>query len=162
MNVIKTAFFVLLSTSGINDGITSTSALHLPSSEISRRSALSTLVTTSTAVVGASGANPSVCHANGSIGGSSVVLNSNNKKAFPLASFGLQIYDDETAYKLTLTALEAGYRNFFASVLAGNQKGFARVSTFSILGIDLMFRDSQMIHPLFCCHQTFYHYLQGS
>jgi diketogulonate reductase-like aldo/keto reductase len=47
-------------------------------------------------------------------------------KPFPLASFGLQIYDNDKAYKLTLTALEAGYRNFFASVLAGNQKGFAR------------------------------------
>mmetsp|Transcript_1841 Transcript_1841/g.2957 ORF Transcript_1841/g.2957 Transcript_1841/m.2957 type:complete len:386 (-) Transcript_1841:425-1582(-) len=46
--------------------------------------------------------------------------------AFPLASFGLQVYDDETAYKLTLTALEVGYRNFFASVLARNQRGFAR------------------------------------
>jgi diketogulonate reductase-like aldo/keto reductase len=45
---------------------------------------------------------------------------------FPLASFGLQVYSDETAYKLTLTALEVGYRNFFASVLAGNQKGFAK------------------------------------
>lgn len=45
---------------------------------------------------------------------------------FPLASFGLQIYDDEVAYKLTLTALEVGYRNFFASVLARNQRGFAR------------------------------------
>jgi 2,5-diketo-D-gluconate reductase A len=45
---------------------------------------------------------------------------------FPLVSFGLQIYDDNAAYKLTLTALEVGYRNFFASVLAGNQKGFAR------------------------------------
>jgi 2,5-diketo-D-gluconate reductase A len=45
---------------------------------------------------------------------------------FPLASFGLQIYSDDTAYKLTRTALEVGYRNFFASVLAGNQKGFAR------------------------------------
>ncbi|KAG7345498.1 aldo/keto reductase family protein [Nitzschia inconspicua] len=45
---------------------------------------------------------------------------------FPLVSFGLQIYDDSTAYKLTLTALECGYRNFFASVLAGNQKGFAK------------------------------------
>jgi hypothetical protein len=45
---------------------------------------------------------------------------------FPLASFGLQIYDDNTAYKLTLMALECGYRNFFASVLAGNQKGFAK------------------------------------
>ena len=48
------------------------------------------------------------------------------KTKFPLASFGLQVYDDNTAYKLTLTALEVGYRNFFASVLAGNQKGFAR------------------------------------
>jgi diketogulonate reductase-like aldo/keto reductase len=46
--------------------------------------------------------------------------------AFPLVSFGLQVYDDEAAYKLTLTALQVGYRNFFASVLAGNQKGFAR------------------------------------
>jgi len=42
---------------------------------------------------------------------------------FPLTSFGLQIYNDDMAYKLTLTALEVGYRNFFASVLAGNQKG---------------------------------------
>lgn len=47
-------------------------------------------------------------------------------KPFPLASFGLQIYDNDKAYQLTLTALETGYRNFFASVLAGNQKGFAR------------------------------------
>ena len=45
---------------------------------------------------------------------------------FPLASFGLQIYSDDTAYQLTRLALEVGYRNFFASVLAGNQKGFAR------------------------------------
>lgn len=45
---------------------------------------------------------------------------------FPLASFGLQIYDDNTAYALTLVALEVGYRNFFASVLAGNQRGFAK------------------------------------
>ena len=45
---------------------------------------------------------------------------------FPLASFGLQIYDDDTAEQLTLLALEAGYRNFFASVLARNQVGFAR------------------------------------
>ena len=45
---------------------------------------------------------------------------------FPLASFGLQIYDDDTAEKLTLLAIEAGFRNFFASVLARNQLGFAR------------------------------------
>ena len=35
-------------------------------------------------------------------------------------------YDDKTAEELTLTALECGYRNFFASVLARNQRGFAR------------------------------------
>eukprot|EP00435_Cladocopium_sp_Y103_P042351 s553_g11.t1 len=71
-------------------------------------------------------------------GGSSsrnVVLNDGLQ--FPKASFGLhlglepgqehlQVYDDETAERLTLQAIEAGYRNFFASVLAGNQKGFAR------------------------------------
>jgi|EP00908_Phaeocystis_cordata_P009089 diketogulonate reductase-like aldo/keto reductase len=46
--------------------------------------------------------------------------------SFPLASFGLQIYDDATAEKLTRLAIEAGFRNFFASVLAQNQRGFAR------------------------------------
>ena len=45
---------------------------------------------------------------------------------FPLASFGLQVYDDATAERLTMLAIEAGFRNFFASVLAGNQRGFAR------------------------------------
>lgn len=46
--------------------------------------------------------------------------------SFPVCSFGLQIYDDNTAYRLTRTAIDVGYRNFFASVLAGNQKGFAQ------------------------------------
>lgn len=45
---------------------------------------------------------------------------------FPSASFGLQIYGDGEAEKLTGVALQAGFRNFFASVLARNQKGFAR------------------------------------
>lgn len=45
---------------------------------------------------------------------------------FPLASFGLQVYDDATAEKLVQLALDAGFRNFFASVLARNQRGFAR------------------------------------
>ena len=43
-----------------------------------------------------------------------------------MVSFGLQVYDDEAAYKYTTLALECGYRNFFASVLAGNQKGFGK------------------------------------
>ena len=53
-------------------------------------------------------------------------VNLNTGVNFPTCSFGLQIYDDEAARKLTLTALELGYRNFFASVLARNQRGFAK------------------------------------
>jgi len=59
------------------------------------------------------------------VGGPRVPLDG-SANGFPLASFGLQVYDDDAAYRLTLTALEVGYRNFFASVLAGNQKGFAK------------------------------------
>lgn len=57
-------------------------------------------------------------------GGETVKLN--NGMVFPKASFGLQVYDDDTAQRLTATAITVGFRNFFASVLAGNQKGFAR------------------------------------
>ncbi|CAE8591870.1 unnamed protein product [Polarella glacialis] len=53
-------------------------------------------------------------------------LKLNNGLAFPKASFGLQIYDDATAQKLTETAISVGFRNFFASVLANNQRGFAK------------------------------------
>jgi len=45
--------------------------------------------------------------------------------ALPTATFGVQIYDDETARVLTLRALEAGFRSFFASTESGNQRGFA-------------------------------------
>ena len=44
--------------------------------------------------------------------------------SFPAVSFGLQVYDDSTATQLTTMALGVGYRNFFSSVLAGNQQGF--------------------------------------
>jgi len=44
----------------------------------------------------------------------------------PLASFGVQIYDDRTAEALTLQALKAGFTSFFTSADAGNQRGFAR------------------------------------
>jgi len=103
--------------------------LHLPHSlknEISRRSAVENLITSAIGVATSSLIlSPStITNAVDSV--SEVTLNSNNKKAFPLASFGLQVYNDDTAYKLTLTALECGYRNFFASVLAGNQRGFAK------------------------------------
>jgi len=67
----------------------------------------------------------------------SVVLSDGNN--FPLASFGLQIYDDETAERLTLLALESGFRNFFASVLARNQVGFARAVAKSRLRRDDLF-----------------------
>ena len=55
-------------------------------------------------------------------GGATVKLN--NGLTFPLVSFGLQVYDDTTAQAYTTTALAAGFRNFFSSVLAGNQAGF--------------------------------------
>jgi diketogulonate reductase-like aldo/keto reductase len=55
-----------------------------------------------------------------------VFLKDATRTKFPLVAFGLQIYDDATAYRLTRQALEVGYRNFFASVLAGNQRGFAQ------------------------------------
>jgi len=57
-------------------------------------------------------------------GGDFVTLNNGLK--FPKASFGLQIYNDAQAKRLTEISLALGYRNFFASVLAGNQKGFAQ------------------------------------
>lgn len=44
--------------------------------------------------------------------------------SFPVVSFGLQVYDDGTATQLTTMALGVGFRNFFSSVLAGNQQGF--------------------------------------
>ncbi|KAL9179743.1 hypothetical protein ACHAXT_007713 [Thalassiosira profunda] len=94
-----------------------------PAAEVSRRSVVIGAATAA-ASVASPNTTPSVANAADST--TSVTLNSGNKKAFPLASFGLQVYDDDTAYKLTLTALEVGYRNFFASVLAKNQKGFAK------------------------------------
>ena len=50
----------------------------------------------------------------------------NDGLTFPKVSFGLQVYDDATAMQYTTIALNAGVRNFFASVLAGNQKGFGQ------------------------------------
>ena len=80
-----------------------------------------------------------------------VLLNDASKTKFPLVSFGLQIYDDDTAYKLTLIALEVGYRNFFASVLADNQRGFARAV-----------RDSQVPRDeLFICGSVVSNRVQG-
>ena len=100
---------------------TITSSLEI--SNLNRRQAISNLATTSTLLI------PQPSTAEPTLTIPSIDLPTPSKlppKKFPLASFGLQIYNDETAYKLTTTALNAGYRNFFASVLAGNQKGFAQ------------------------------------
>lgn len=98
------------------------------SGDVDRRSVLKSVGTVSaTTVLGLTGGGCAAAAAQAP-GGARVPLSGNTgpKDGFPLASFGLQIYDDNTAYKLTLVALEAGYRNFFASVLAGNQRGFAK------------------------------------
>ncbi|CAJ1447017.1 unnamed protein product, partial [Effrenium voratum] len=76
---------------------------------------------TSWAALAASQLGPSPSLA---VGGDAVVLNNGLK--FPKASFGLQIYGDDVAQELTQLSLSLGYRNFFASVLAGNQRGFAK------------------------------------
>mmetsp|Transcript_30047 Transcript_30047/g.36661 ORF Transcript_30047/g.36661 Transcript_30047/m.36661 type:complete len:339 (+) Transcript_30047:120-1136(+) len=103
-----------------------TSALSL---EIPRRKVITTIPAAVTASPILLKPKPSHASSENSLlaGGDRVPLKTDSpKNGFPLASFGLQIYDDATAYKLTLTALEVGYRNFFASVLARNQRGFAR------------------------------------
>ncbi len=95
----------------------------------SRRSVLASASKSAAAAAAAAaalGGNPNLASAAApAVGGPRVPLGGSTHD-FPLASFGLQVYDDNTAYRLTLTALECGYRNFFASVLAGNQKGFAK------------------------------------
>ena len=96
----------------------------------SRRSVLASASKSAAAAAAAAlGGNPNLASAAAAsapaVGGPRVPLEGSTHD-FPLASFGLQVYDDNTAYRLTLTALECGYRNFFASVLAGNQKGFAK------------------------------------
>ena len=58
------------------------------------------------------------------IGGLTVKLN--NGLDFPIVSFGLQVYDDDTAEAYTKIAIQSGIRNFFSSVLANNQNGFGR------------------------------------
>ena len=58
---------------------------------------------------------------------------------FPLASFGLQFYDDATAERLTRLALEAGFRSFFSQSAAGNQRGFARAVKASGIPRDELF-----------------------
>jgi hypothetical protein len=48
----------------------------------------------------------------------------NDGSEFPIVSFGLWVYGDKEATEYTLLAISVGIRNFFASVLARNQKGF--------------------------------------
>ena len=46
-----------------------------------------------------------------------------NGMVMPTMSFGLQVYNDQQATEYMALALDAGIRNFFASVLANNQVG---------------------------------------
>jgi len=100
--------------------------VHIPVTSISRREAFSKAASVLAFAAVATAGPFSTAAAPIQQSPGSVVQLANNGGSFPLASFGLQVYDDETARKLTLIALEAGYRNFFSSVLAGNQRGFAR------------------------------------
>jgi diketogulonate reductase-like aldo/keto reductase len=102
------------------------SPVYIPATPISRREAFSKAASVLASAAAATAGPFSTAAAPVTQPAGSVVQLANNGGNFPLAAFGLQVYDDETARKLTLIALEAGYRNFFASVLAGNQRGFAR------------------------------------
>lgn len=66
------------------------------------------------------------CLAAASSGSPAPAKKLNDGLSFPVVSFGLQVYDDDTAYEYTSIALKSGIRNFFSSVLAGNQAGFGR------------------------------------
>eukprot|EP00035_Acanthoeca_spectabilis_P003276 m.92231 g.92231 ORF g.92231 m.92231 type:complete len:294 (+) comp12027_c0_seq1:648-1529(+) len=63
----------------------------------------------------------------------------NNGLKFDSASFGLQVYGDDTAKQYTLLAIKAGFRNFFSSVLAGNQNGFGEAVAASPVPRDELF-----------------------
>jgi len=102
--------------------------------DINRRAVIQSSILTAGTVLTQRG-NP-VCAATTSV---PPIATLSDGTKFPLISFGLQVYDDQTAYKLTLTALEVGYRNFFASVLAGNQRGFARAIRDSKIPRDELF-----------------------
>jgi diketogulonate reductase-like aldo/keto reductase len=93
---------------------------------------LAATTTTTSILTSTTSGPPSLVMASGSDPSTTISSNIMEKTTlsdgtlFPLVSFGLQIYDDNTAYELTMTALEVGYRNFFASILTGNQRGFSR------------------------------------
>jgi len=50
----------------------------------------------------------------------------NNGLKMPVASFGLQVVDDDTAQQQTQQWITVGGRNIFTSVLAGNQAGVGK------------------------------------
>lgn len=59
--------------------------------------------------------------------------------ALPLPTFGVQIYNDDVAYECTTRALATGFRSFFTSPEAGNQRGFARAIRNSGIPRDQLF-----------------------
>ena len=101
--------------------VASVAALTTPPPSLSRRQVIGS--TSAAAALAATGPPSLVRAADYKLQPGAKLITGEN---FPTASFGLQVYDDTTAEQLTLIALELGYRNFFASVLARNQKGFAR------------------------------------
>ena len=54
------------------------------------------------------------------------VVTLNNGLKMPVASFGLQVVDDDTAQQSVELAVSLGWRNIFTSVLADNQPGVGR------------------------------------
>ena len=78
----------------------------VPSNLVSRREAL---VTTPLFISAVKPAAASILVDTYKAGGLGVKLSSGT--AFPLVSFGLQVYDDDTAKKLTLVALEVPFTN---------------------------------------------------
>jgi hypothetical protein len=50
----------------------------------------------------------------------------NNGLQMPLVSFGFEVYSNAQARSYMAIAIDVGYRNFFASVLANNQRGAAQ------------------------------------
>eukprot|EP00966_Prymnesium_polylepis_P168412 3893748-Prymnesium_polylepis.2 len=64
----------------------------------------------------------------------------------PPATFGVQVYDDDAAERYTQQALEAGFRSFFTSPEAGNQRGFARAIRDSGVPRDELVRPAAAAH----------------
>ena len=98
---------------------------HSPSDALGRRRALHAFAAASATC--ATGGGPLLRAASASVAPPHVPgLPLSDGSLLPFATFGVQIYDDQTAYECTTRALQVGFRSFFTSPEAGNQRGFAR------------------------------------